>query len=180
LEEIKSIDPASELKVSIEKSIIKVKNDYKEYLDESKKIINPYTIIDKFKDYLISRIPDVINQLKTGQGGAKFAYDCYIFIKNLITNEIKDIGMMKKVAIKVSAGNKEDAKKEMTQKDVSEYTQIFNNIVDFAFAIGWMDEMKKYEDNVLKWEKENNDWIDKNGHTIRIDIINTIINNLYS
>ena len=80
-------DPLTELKQIIERKFNEVKGQYKEFLDKSKKVIDPYRIIDKFKDYLISRMPDVLNQLKTGQGGAKFAYDCFVFIKNLIIDE---------------------------------------------------------------------------------------------
>ena len=113
IHEMMGVDPTIELKKEIEKNFVKLKQEYKEYLDKSKKVIDPYKIIDKFKDYLISRIPDIMPQLKTGKGGAKFAYDCYVYIKNLVQEEIKNIGVIKRNAIKLMAGGKESLRKEM-------------------------------------------------------------------
>ena len=179
IKEMMKIDPSVELKKRIEENFADIKQKYKQYLDQSKKVIDPYKVIDKFKDYLISRIPDIMPQLKTGKGGAKFAYDCFIFVKNLVQEEIKNMGMLKRGSIRLMI-NKESLKKEMSEKDISDYLQIFDGTVDFAFLIGWMDEVKSYEDNLLKWEKENSDWVINNQKTIKTDIINTIINNLYS
>jgi hypothetical protein len=97
----------------------------------------------------------------------------------LVQEEIKNMGMLKRGSIRLMI-NKESLKKEMSEKDISDYLQIFYGTVDFAFLIGWMDEVKSYEDNLLKWEKENSDWVAKNQKGIKTDIINTIINNLYS
>ena len=180
IHEMMGVDPTIELKKEIEENFVKIKQEYKEYLDKSKKVIDPYKIIDKFKDYLISRIPDIMSQLKTGKGGAKFAYDCFIFIKNLVQEEIKNRGIIKRNAVKLLAGGKEALRKEMNEKDISDYVSLFSNLIDFSFMIGWMDEMKKYEDNLLMWGKENYDWVSKNQKTIKNDIINTIVNNLYS
>jgi hypothetical protein len=180
IHEMMGVNPAIQLKKRIEEKFDKVKKDYKKFLDQSTKFINPYKIIDKFKDYLISKIPDILPQLKTGKGGAKFAYDCFIFVKNLIQEEIKNMGIVQRNAIKLLSGNKESVKKEMNEKDISEYVYLFSDLVDFVFMIGWMDEMMKYEDNLLMWKKENNDWVSKNQKTIKNDIINTIVNNLYS
>ena len=180
IHEMMGVNPTMQLKKEIEENFYEVKQDYKKFLDQSKKVIDPYKIIDKFKDYLISKIPDILPQLKTGKGGTKFAYDCFIFIKNLVQEEIKNMGIIKRNAIKLLAGNKESLKKEMNEKDVSDYVSLFSNLIDFSFMIGWMDEMKKYEDNLLMWGKENYDWVSKNQKTIKNDIINTIVNNLYS
>jgi hypothetical protein len=180
IQEMMGVDPSIQLKNQIEKDFVKIKQDYKKFLDQSKKVIDPYKIIDKSKDYLISRIPDILPQLKSGKGGAKFAYDCFIFVKNLVQEEIKNMGIIKRNAVKLLAGNKESLKKEMNEKDISDYVSLFISLIDFSFAIGWMDEMEKYEDNLLMWEKENYDWVSKNQKTIKNDIINTIVNNLYS
>ena len=180
IHEMMGVDPSIQLKKEIEENFVEIKKEYKEYLDKSKKVIDPYKIIDKFKEYLISRIPDIIPQLKTGKGGAKFAYDCFIFVKNLVQEEIKNMGFVKRNAVKLLAGNKESLKKEMNEKDVSDYVSLFSDLIDFSFMIGWMDEMKKYEDNLLMWGEDNNKWVSKNQTTIKTDIINTIVNNLYS
>ena len=120
IHEMMGVDPTIELKKEIEENFVKLKQEYKEYLDKSKKVIDPYKIIDKFKGYLISRISDIIPQLKTGKGGAKFAYDCFIFVKNLVQEEIKNMGIIKRNAVKLLAGNKESLKKEMNEKDISD------------------------------------------------------------
>jgi len=180
IHEMMGVDPSIQLKKEIEENFVEIKKEYKEYLDKSKKVIDPYKIIDKFKEYLISRIPDIIPQLKTGKGGAKFAYDCFIFVKNLVQEEIKNMGFVKRNAVKLLAGNKESLKKEMNEKDVSDYVSLFSDLIDFSFMIGWMDEMKKYEDNLLMWGEDNNKWVSKNQTTIKTDIINIILNNLYS
>jgi hypothetical protein len=180
IHEMMGVDPTIELKKEIEENFVKLKQEYKEYLDKSKKVIDPYKIIDKFKYYLISRIPDILPQLKSGKGGTKFAYDCFIFIKNLVQEEIRNMGVIKRNAIKLLAGNKESLKKEMNEKDISDYIYIFNNLIDFSFMLGVNDEMEKYIDNMGDWGKDNYKWVIKNQNAIKTDIINTIVNNLYS
>jgi len=180
IHEMMGVDPTIELKKEIEENFVKLKQEYKEYLDKSKKVIDPYKIIDKFKDYLISRIPDIMPQLKTGKGGAKFAYDCYAYIKNLVQEEIKNIGVIKRNAIKLMAGGKESLRKQMNEKDISDYISLFTYLIDFSFMLGINDEMEKYIDNMGDWGKDNYKWVIKNQSTIKTDIINTIVNNLYS
>jgi hypothetical protein len=169
-----------QIKNSLERHFNDIKGKYKQYLDQSKNIIDPYKIIDKFKNYLVSRTPDVINQLKTGTGGAKFAYDSYLFVKNLVQEEMNNMGTFKKGSIKLLVKDKEFLRNKMNQEDISDFISLFSEIVDFGFMVGWMDEMKKYEDNTLKWEKENYDWVNKNQKFIKSQIINTIISGLYS
>lgn len=175
-EELESVQ--RQLRSTIEEDINSVKTDYKPFLDKSKGILNPYPLLDKFKNYLISRIPEVIQQLKTGKGGAKFGYECFIFIKKLVEEEVKNLNSVKKLAIKNLGGGKESIKQKLMNTDISDYYNIFGNIMDFGFAIGWMNEMEKYEDNILKWSSENIDWVNKNKKYIKIDIVNTIVNNL--
>jgi hypothetical protein len=171
-------NPANELERIIKSDFSQIKTKYKSFLDNADKIIDPFFLIDKFQNYLISRIPEVLNQLKSGQGGPKFAYECFLFIKSLIDVEMKKIGSAKKFALKSLGGGKDKIKSEMMAKDIDEYLQMFSEVINFSFSIGWMDEMKKYEDNLLKWDKECTDWVWKNGKTIKNDIINTIVNNL--
>jgi hypothetical protein len=175
-------NPSVELQIknSLERHFNDIKGKYKQYLDQSKNIIDPYKIIDKFKNYLISRTPDVINQLKTGNGGAKFAYDSYLFVKNLVQEEMNNMGTFKKGSIKLLVKDKEFLRNKMNKEDISDFISLFTDLIDFGFMVGWMDEMIKYEDNILKWEKDNNDWVYKNQKFIKSQIINTIINGLYS
>ena len=173
-------DPSTHLKKSLQRDFDKIKIEYKKFLDDSKKVIDPYKILDNFENYLISRIPDVLEQLKTGEGGAKFAYDCFVYVKNTISDELNNMSSFKKGTIKLLAGKKEILKQEMLNKDISNYLEIFKNIIDFGFKIGWMEQIKKYENQLWKWEKDNTDWFQKNFKTIKIEIINTILNNLYS
>jgi hypothetical protein len=180
IHEMMGVDPSIQIKKEIEDNFIEIKQKYKEYLDKSKKIIDPYKIIDKFKEYLISKIPDILPQLKIGKGGEKFAYDCFLFIKNLIQEEIKSMGFIKKNTVKLLAGGKESLRKEMNEKDISEYIFLFQNLIDFSFMIGWMDETQKYLDNMGVWGKDNYNWVNRNQKIIKTDIINTIVNNLYS
>jgi hypothetical protein len=170
--------PADELKSRIERDFREIKTKYKTFLDNADKIIDPYILIDKFKNYLISRIPEVLNQLKTGKGGAKFAYECFLFVKSLIESEMKNINSAKKFALRKLGGGKEKIKAEMMSKDIDDYLQMFSSVINFSFTIGWMDEMKKYEDNLLKWDEECYDWVWKNSKSIKTDIVNTIVNNL--
>ena len=132
IQEMMGVDPSIQLKNQIEKDFVKIKQDYKKFLDQSKKVIDPYKIIDKSKDYLISRIPDILPQLKSGKGGAKFAYDCFIFVKNLVQEEIKNMGIIKRNAVKLLAGNKESLKKEMNEKDMR---YLLNKIWLFNFLL---------------------------------------------
>jgi len=180
IKEAMKINPDSQLKIEIEKVFKQLKVEYKDYLDNSKKILDPYVIIDKYKEYLISRTPEIISQLKLGQGGEKFSYDCFLFVKNLVVSELKNMNTIKKLAIRTIAGNKDKLRQEMNEKDISDYLMIFKSIIDFPFMIGYMDEIKSYEDNLWKWEKQSNGWVEKNEKTIKTDIVNTIINNLYS
>jgi hypothetical protein len=170
--------PSDVLKKSIEKDFSKIKSEYKPFLDNANKIIDPYILIDKFKNYLLSRIPEVLTQLKTGKGGAKFAYECFLFIKSIIDLEMKNINSAKKFALRNLGGGKDKIKSEMITKDIDNYLQMFSDVINFSFTVGWMDEMKKYEDNLLKWDKECTDWVWKNGKSIKTDVTNTIVNNL--
>ena len=68
----------------------------------------------------------------------------------------------------------------MNEKDISDYISLFTYLIDFSFMIGAMDEMQKYADNMGDWGKDNYKWVIKNQNTIKTDIINTIVNNLYS
>jgi arginine utilization protein RocB len=75
---------------------------------------------------------------------------------------------------------KESLIKEMNEKDINEYIFLFQNLIDFSFMIGWMDETQKYLDNMGVWGKDNHNWVNRNQKIIKTDIINTIVNNLYS
>lgn len=174
------VDTATQLKKEIEENFVELKKEYKEYLDDSKKVIDPYKIIDKFKEYLISKIPEIIPQLKTGKGGAKFAYDCFIFVKNLVQEEIKSMGFIKRNTVKLLAGGKESLRKQMNEKDIREYISLFMSLVDFYSMIRYVGEMQTYAVEMYNWGKDNINWVRKNQSTIKTDIVNTIVNNLYS
>ena len=46
--------------------------------------------------------------------------------------------------------------------------------------IGYKDEFKPYETNMIKWYKDSNKWVVNNQDGIKTDIINTITSKLYS
>lgn len=179
LREIADTSLETELKKEINVAFNRLKNEHKTNLENSKKILDPYSIIEEFKNYLISQIPTIINQLKIGQGGATFAYNCYIFFKKLVSSELQKMNGIKKYGITLLLGNEDKVKEEMMKKDITDYLQIYKGLIDFPFMIGHMDKVRSFEKNLWKWEKQSEDWVNKNQKFIKTDIINTIINNLY-
>jgi hypothetical protein len=179
--EANNADPIEEIKEYVQKYINTFKTKNKVILDDANKIINPYNIIDKFKNYLISRASDVIQQIKTGQGGEKFAYDCYVYLKNILSQEIDNMSKVKKFSIRTLAGNKNDVINKMNQTDISDYISAFFNLIDLSMPIGLNQQITpQYDNNLTKWYKEAYNWTTKNTKTIKNDLINTIVTKLYS
>lgn len=174
----KSIE--DDIKDFIQRRLIRVKSENKEFLDKSKKILNPYKIIDDFQNYLISKIPEAIIQMKSGNGGNKFAYDCFLYVKNKISQEMDDMGGIKKGAIRLMAGSKDSVMKNMKEVDFQEYIFMFEQILDFSMPIALRDDFQKYENNSYKWYKDMTNWVTKNQSVIKNDIINLMVTKLYS
>ena len=181
IQETARIAPETLMKNRIEKEVSDLKNNSKDILDNANKIIDPYIIIDKLKNYLIQNIPRATSEMKKGIGGSRFAYDAYIFIKNLIIEELKNINILKKTAIKTLGGGKEKIRKKMMDvpiDDVGTYFVDFDFLLGYDFAVDDMQEMKPYENQIDKWGKDKSNWIMDNEEKIRQDIVNTIVNNL--
>jgi hypothetical protein len=174
----KSIE--DDIKDFIQRGLIRVKTENKYFLDKSKKILNPYLIIDDFQNYLISKIPEAIIQMKSGNGGNKFAYDCFLYVKNKISQEMDDMDGIKKGAIRLMAGSKETVMKNMKDVDFQEYIFMFEQILDFSMPIALRDDFQKYENNSYKWYKDMTNWVTKNQSVIKNDIINLMVTKLYS
>ena len=172
-------DPIAKITHWVQYNIDTFKKEKKVMLDKANKIINPYNLIDKVKNYLISRASDIVQQIKTGQGGAKFAYDCYVYIKDIISQEMDNMNKIKKFAIRKLAGNKNDVINNMNQTNTSEYFSLFADLIDFSFPIGLLPQITpQYDNNLTNWYKDNDNWITENTKKIKNDIINTIVTKL--
>jgi len=144
-------------------------------------VIDPNIIIDKVGTYLKSTIPTTLQNIKLGKGGDTFVYNVYTHIIPMIDSEINEIGWMKKKTIQALAPSKEELKKMLEQSEAfDDYLEMFNDTVDFSFGIGWMNEVKPYENNILKFTKQKDAWLDKNKLIIKNIIINKILKFVYS
>jgi hypothetical protein len=142
-------------------------------------VIDIPEILNNIQNYLIGKIPEIIKKIKIGQGGAEFAYSVKQEILKNIDEQIKRIGGFKKFAIRKLAPSEKEFIKISNNYDYNTIVNEFINITDFGFEIGWIDEMKPYEDNWLKWSKEKDDWVYKNAENIKNEIVNRIIVFLY-
>jgi hypothetical protein len=166
----------------INKNINKLTTEHKENIKDASKLIDVSRIIQQVKEWLIRSLPLQLSNIKSGVGGNKFASDFLIFIKGLIKKEIDSIGTFKKTGIKLLAPSKENYKSTAKDFKSGQYFDTLLNILDLGFAIGSMSQMKKYEDQVLKWSKGVTDELgakDKR-KKIKDDVIQIFYNFLYS
>ena len=171
----------NQIKKSINDDINRFVADNKVNLDKSSKILQPNEIINEFKNFLISQAPFALQGIKTGKGGDAFAETAYKKLYSIMQSNLNDIGWAKKQLIKTMAPNKDTLLKQMKRKDVSKYFMAFKGLIDFAFEIGWMDEVKPYFDNnnLFKWSDGTTEWVDKRQEIIKDNFINLIVNTIY-
>ena len=171
----------NQIKKSINDDINRFVADNKVNLDKSSKILQPNEIINEFKNFLISQAPFALQGIKTGKGGDAFAETAYKKLYSIMQSNLNDIGWAKKQLIKTMAPNKDTLLKQMKRKDVSKYFMTFKGLIDFAFEIGWMDEVKPYFDNnnLFKWSDGTTEWVDKRQEIIKDNFINLIVNTIY-
>lgn len=171
----------NELKKSINDDINKFITGNKAYLDKSSKIIQPIQIINEFKNFLISQTPFVLQGIKTGKGGDVFAETAYKKLYSIVQSNLNNVGWAKKQLVKTMAPNKDKLLNQMKRTDVDKYFWAFKGLIDLAFNIGWMDELKPYVDNsnLFKWSDGATDWVDNRQKIIKDNFINLIVNSIY-
>ena len=185
----------NELKQKLSKGVDKFVSENKKYLDKSSNILDAYSLINKFKTYLISQTPTLLKQMKTGKGGDKFASDSYSELYKLIQEGLNSIGWAKRQFIKSMSPGKEELLKQMKPSvrvlpngkkenvgpkiNISVYFMVFKNILDAGFLVGWMDETKPYNNNLMMWSDSLNKWVDSHQKGIGDNINNLIINSIY-
>jgi len=171
----------NELRKSINDDINRFVADNKVYLDKSSKILNANQIITQFKNYLISQAPFVLQEIKTGKGGDAFAETAYKKLYSIVQSNLNDVGWVKKRLVKTMVPNKEKLLNQMKRKDLDKYFWTFKGLIDFAFNVGTMDELKPYRDNdnLYKWSEGAIGWVDNREKIIKDNFINLIVNSIY-
>jgi len=144
-------------------------------------IIDPNIIINGVVQYFKSTIPSTLLTIKLGKGGDTFVYNTFNKLLGLIESELNNIGWVKKKTIQTFAPSKDELKKMLEESDeFDDYLQMFNDLVDFPFVIGWMDEVGPYKDNIWKFDNQKNEWLKKNKRMVKNLIIDKILNFIYS
>ncbi len=169
--------PIQHIQKTIDEKILNLK---KQIPSNVKSVLNPEKIIDDYRNYLISKIPETIEKSKTGQGGEQFAYQCYTKLMELIQNQINEISGFKKTILKTLAPSKNEFLNNSKNVDLDPFFETFKEIVDFPFLIGWMDQYKNYDTKMLDYSNQITNWVDKNKKTISNAVINKVSNFLYN
>jgi len=141
-------------------------------------IVDIVKIIDNIRDFLISKISSVFEDMKKGVGGDKFAKECYEFIYQTVSNELNNLNFLKKNSIKLLAGGKEGIRKKLEERgkvEIDNYLDNFSQLMDFSFPVGYRDDMKVYEDKLISWYKQMEDWFGPRLNSIGKNIINLIV-----
>jgi hypothetical protein len=173
-------------KVAAQKEIINTLNEYFNDIKsaipkQTNSFISTNEIIDEFKNYMIGRIPFVIQQMETGVGGDKFAYECYQKLLQIIQSKVSNISSVKKFALKAIAPSKQDYLKgiENNKIIIGWYFGKFNELIDFPLMVGWMDYYKNKTDNIFNYSEQAISWIEKNKKGIIGQISNMIVKFIY-
>ena len=148
-------------------------------LNKSSKILDANSIISQFKNHLISQIPSLLQQMKTGKGGDVFAETAYKGLYSIIQSSLNNLGWSKRQLIKTMSPGKNELLGQMRNKDIDEYFDTFKNLLDLSFKIGMMNEVQPYSDNLEKWSRELYRWVDTRRKTIKENFINLIVNSIY-
>ena len=169
--------PIQHIQKTIDEKILNLK---KQIPSNVKSVLNPEKMIDDYRNYLISKIPETIEKSKTGQGGEQFAYQCYTKLMELTQNQINEISGLKKITLKKLAPSKNEFLNNSKNVDLDPFFETFKEIVDFPFLIGWMDQYKNYDTKMLDYSNQITNWVDKNKKRISNAVINKVSNFLYN
>jgi hypothetical protein len=147
------------------------------------KVLDGESIINKFEQFLLSKITEQLNIAKTGKGGDKFAYACYLELVKLVDEGLASISGLKKAALNLMAPPRKEFKSMSNNIDKTDqysiYFDKFSELVDFAFLVGWMPQLKPYESQLADYSKQVSDWIIKNQKSIINSISGKIENFIY-
>ncbi len=157
----------------------KISNLKKQIPSNVKSVLDPEKMIDDYRNYLISKIPEVIEKSKTGQRGEQFAYQCYTKLMELVQKQINNISGLKKITLKTLAPNKNKFLNNSKNIDLDPFFNTFKEIVDFPFLLGWMDQYKNYQTKMLDYSNQITNWVDKNQKPITNKVIEELSNFLY-
>jgi hypothetical protein len=181
IKEVMRLNEANEEAVQhIQKQIDKKISELKSVMPNSiKSVLNPEKIINDVRNYLFSRIPEIIEKSKTGKGGEQFAYECYTKLMEIVQNEINNISTVKKYTLRALAPKKQEFLGISNNVDTEPFFSAFVSIVDFSFMIGWMSQYKNVNVKMLDFSNQISNWITKNKKTITNSVINKVSNFLY-
>jgi len=176
-----SEDPIKYITKEITEILEIIKRDIPEVAN---KIIDTKSVINQFKNFLIGKIPSIIEKSKTGNGGEQFAYECYTKLMQLIDQEIEKVSWFNRELIRRMAPDMETFKKNSMNSDNYQlYFDFFGRVVDFPFLIGWMDEFRKTpktQDKMMDYSNQITNWVGKNEKVIVGNITNKLIKFIYS
>ena len=137
-------------------------------------------MINEYRNFLISKIPVILEKSMTGKGGEQFAYECYTKLMELVKNQINDISGFKKVTLKTLAPNKQKFLSNSENMDLDPFFETFISIMDFPYIVAWMDKYKNVEGKMIDYSNQISNWVNKNKKTIINSIINKVSNFLYT
>jgi hypothetical protein len=164
------------LRKQIEKKILSLKGKIP---NNMKSVLNPEKMIDDYKNFLISRIPVILEKSKTGIGGNQFGYECYKKLMELVQKQVNEIPEYQKVALRTLAPKKQEFLNNSKNINLYPFFDTFKSIIDFPFMIGWMDEYKNFEEKMLNYSNQISTWVDRERESITNSVINTVSNFLY-
>jgi hypothetical protein len=176
-------DPQKELIKHINNKL----NDFKNKIPkEGNKFISVYEIIEEFRIYMISRVPDILKKMETGVGGDKFAMECYQKLLEITQSKLTDISPIKRMALKVIAPTKENYLKKVDEcKDscFDIFFEEFIDLTDFAIMVGWIDYYSRNDkliENIFNFSKQSSNWVWKNKYSIIKNIATKVSNFIYT
>jgi hypothetical protein len=165
------------------KRIIEMVNSLKNSIPkQTNKIINVNGLFDELQNYLIQRIPLIVEKAKSGKGGDWYAYDCYKKVLSLFNESLSNISGLKKSAIKSYLPKKEKfVEDSKTTKKIDVYFQLFDILLWFPdSAIYRQKDMDIYYDNFQKFCWQASDWLEKNQKNIINSFVNSMVQKFYN
>ena len=170
--------PQEIVKTNINQILAKLKSDASR---RTKGVINAKAAIDEFGDYLINRIPEILEKSKTGKNGEQFAFECYNKVSEILDNQLKDISDMKRFFIRKLAPSEKDKfiKNSSNPNLYDLYFYFLEQMIDFPYQVGYLPEFDKVSENMAKFSSQITDYIDRNRTKIINNFVNKVANFLY-
>ena len=147
-------------------------------------VVKAAPIIDETSLYLKSIVPTTLVAMKKGEGGAQFVQGILTKIQMIIDAKIASISWAKRLAIQAAAlvfapSESEFRKMASASSEFDEYFQKVRTLLDWGFAVGYLDLDPRVTANIAKFDKQKNEYLKQNRQVIKNIIIDRVATFIY-